>query len=134
MTAPHGSNFIARQQSKPTTTMKERRLRQQQQCLLLSWALLWSCLAVARGGASMPTFFTAAEGRFDRYAACLAATEKLRRDYFGTDDGTAAPEEYAKQASHILNGLGSSLEEYNAIGREVLQDKDLKKRVRSAVR
>lgn len=82
----------------------------------------------------MPTFFTAAEARYDRYAACLAATEKLRRDYYGKDDGSAASEEYAKQAAHILNGLGTSLEEYNAIGREVLQDKELKKRVRSAAK
>jgi Domain of unknown function (DUF4168) len=84
----------------------------------------------------MPTFFSADEARYDRYAACLAATEKLRRDCFNNaadaiaGGGITATEEYAKQASHILNGLGSSLDEYNAIGREVLQNNDLKQRVR----
>jgi Domain of unknown function (DUF4168) len=105
---------------------------QPHRCLLLVLSLC-SCLAATRAS-SMPTFFSADEARYDRYAACLAATEKLRRDCYNNaaadDDTINATEEYTKQASHILNGLGSSLDEYNAIGREVLQNKDLKQRVR----
>jgi Domain of unknown function (DUF4168) len=107
---------------------------QQHRCLFLIFLSLRSCLAVTARASSMPTFFSADEARYDRYAACLAATEKLRRDCCNNAaaaaGGITASEEYAKQASHILNGLGSSLDEYNAIGREVLQNKDLKQRVR----
>lgn len=77
--------------------------------------------------ASMPTFFSADELRFDRYAACLAATEQIRRDH-GSN-----MEAYIKDASRILNGLGSSVEEYNDIGREVLANSELKQRVRRCV-
>jgi Domain of unknown function (DUF4168) len=109
---------------------------QRHRCFFLIILSLCSCLAVTARASSMPTFFSADEARYDRYAACLAATEKLRRDdcfnnaAAAAGGGVTATEEYAKQASHILNGLGSSLDEYNAIGREVLQNKDLKQRVR----
>ena len=93
-----------------------------------SLLLLAACCYSSSVLASMPTFFSADEARFDRYAACLAATEKLRRDRSFADDGNT--DEYITDASKILKGLGSSIEEYNEIGREILGNSDLKQRVR----
>lgn len=81
--------------------------------------------------ASMPTFFSADEARFDRYAACLAATEKLRRD---RSYDVSKTDDYITNASKILKGLGSSIDEYNEIGREILGNSDLKQRVRPFLR
>ena len=85
--------------------------------LLLKALLLLAASTVFVAGGVMPTVFTADEARFDTYAAGLAATEELRR-------GTSDPDACDK----VLKGLGTSLDEYNRIGKQVLKNEALKQR------
>jgi Domain of unknown function (DUF4168) len=90
--------------------------------------------------------------RFDRYAACLAATEGLRRirdqalllqqqeqshnhDNLKTKKNTREAKEwaiamYVENASKVIEAMGMPVTEFNEIGREVCTDAALKQKVR----
>ncbi len=92
---------------------------------------------------TMPSLFGPEEAQFDRYAACLAATEGLRRIrdkklgvrrfILGTDELTEAQKrvtsEYVLHASKVLEAMGMSVSQFNQLGRQVGSDRDLKEKV-----
>ena len=93
---------------------------------------------------TMPSLFGPEEAQFDRYAACLAATEGLRRIrdkklgvrrfILATDELTEAQKrvtsEYVLHASKVLEAMGMSVGQFNQLGRQVGSDRDLKEKVR----
>ena len=115
----------------------------------------WNGGASPRGGSSdssvvalpeerMPSLFTPDESEYDRYAACLAATESLRRarDKALQKDkraiGNAATEEkkriqaeYVVNSARVLKAMGVSVSQFNQLGRQVNQDEELKEKVSS---
>lgn len=93
----------------------------------------------------MPSLFTQEEETYDRYAACLAATEGLRRlrdrDMTEEVEGIGDPEEVAKKRKQIavqyvqnsgkvLRALGMSVGKFNELGKEISRDSKLKEKVR----
>lgn len=106
-----------------------------------------------RGGASktatitdnrMPSLFGPEDAQYDRYAACLAATEGLRRlrdkeleegssseSLF--DDSLQVTKQvnarYVQNAGKVLKALGMSVSQFNTLGRQISQDSRLKEKV-----
>lgn len=106
-----------------------------------------------RGGAyqpsedsHMPCLFSEEECDYDRYAACLAATEGLRR--IRDEEMTALVEanrkeksdsmedaerlinmKYAQKSAQMLRQMGMPVEKFNALGRVIAKDATLKKKV-----
>jgi hypothetical protein len=78
------------------------------------------------------------ESIYDRYAACLAATEGLRRrrDQSVRRGDNDAEAQYIRDASKILSALGMTVEQYNQIGAKLLRKEqdsniqELKQKVR----
>jgi hypothetical protein len=111
----------------------------------------WSIAAASstRGGAvekddRMPSLFSQSESQYDRYAACLAATEGLRRirdkelaeakrkkSEEQTDAQKRIAAEYAHNSAKVLNALGLSVSQFNQLGRLASQDDRLKEKVRN---
>ena len=98
----------------------------------------------------MPSLFMDDEEIYDRYAACLAATEGLRRirdrdlaevaqqAYEGGDDtATKSPalerkqivQNYIQNSSRVLRAMGMPVKQFNELGREIAQSEKLKGRV-----
>ena len=98
----------------------------------------------------MPSLFNFPEEMiYDRYAACLAATEGLRRArdnemfskerkmrlFFKKKNSIASDEEKRAEAKYIMNSskvikaLGLTVSEFDKLGKEVMQDNELKDRV-----
>jgi hypothetical protein len=95
----------------------------------------------------MPSLFSSDDDTYDRYAACLAATEGLRRlrDRDLTDElqGLRDPDQvaqkrrqiaaqYVQNSSKVLRALGMSVGQFNELGKEIAQDPKLKEKVRAA--
>lgn len=92
---------------------------------------------------TMPSLFGPEEAQFDRYAACLAATEGLRRirdKKLGgrrflrvTDEPTEAQKritsEYVVNSSKVLEAMGMSVSQFNQLGRQVGANSELKEKV-----
>ena len=112
--------------------------------------------SVITPGVDMPTLFNlniAEECMYDKYAACLAATEGLQRyrDYeivnphnkklkkmfgFGKEPSDEQIEKtanarYIVNSSKIIRSFGLSIPLFSRLGREINNDPDLKNRVRS---
>ena len=94
----------------------------------------------------IPTLFNLAEEAiYDRYAACLAATEGLRRmrdkeisktkpGIFSRKKGDKEGEEranskYIMHSSKIIKALGMTVPQFNQLGREVMKNDELKEKV-----
>jgi hypothetical protein len=100
----------------------------------------------------MPSLFTREQGVYDKYAACLAATEGLRRlrdqdlaqevqqasisAITSTGGGMGISEaqkqitaQYVQNAGKVLKALGMSINQFNELGRQIAQDNNLKERV-----
>jgi len=100
-------------------------------------------LIAGKGPELMPTLFGPEDSQYDRYAACLAATEGLRKmkekavgrkPKFGkketeTEDEKRANAEYVLNSSKIVEALGMSVSQFNQLGRQVNQDPNLKDKV-----
>lgn len=97
----------------------------------------------------MPSLFNHDEETYDRYAACLAATEGLRRlrdrdmsdviqGVTDVEDATRKRKQIASQYVHnsarVLRALGMSVNQFNELGKEVAQDAKLKEKVRYSIR
>jgi hypothetical protein len=98
--------------------------------------------------ARMPSLFTPEEGVYDKYAACLAATEGLRRlrdqdlavelqraggaSLPSTNEGQQhISAQYVQNAGKVLHALGMSVSQFNDLGRQIAQDELLKGKVSS---
>lgn len=95
------------------------------------------------GSDQMPCLFGPDEAQYDRYAACLAATEGLRRlrekaavkksRFFKkgeeTEDEKRANAEFVLHSGNIVESLGMSVAQFNQIGRKVMEDSKLKEKV-----
>lgn len=90
---------------------------------------------------AMPSLFGPEESEYDRYAACLAATEGLRRirdkDLAQArakgrtgDAEKHIKAQYVQNSSKVLRALGMSVSQFNELGREIAQDEQLKDKVR----
>lgn len=84
-------------------------------------------------GEKIPTIF-ADQPQYDRYAACLAATEGLRRirDQQINQNWRQKRKyqrEYHQRAKQVLAGLDMGEREFNKIGQQVARDENLKRRV-----
>jgi len=90
----------------------------------------------------MPSLFPPDQTDYDRYAACLAATESLRRlrDKSTAESkrlsGTEAADEkkriraeYVINSGKVLKAMGMSISQFNQLGRQVNQDEALKEKV-----
>lgn len=101
-------------------------------------------------GRLIPTLFSAEDVKYDRYAACLAATEGLRRlrdrqiaeeakpDHVGQRRGSRkrrqeakkmAVASYFRDSSSVVEAMGMPVVEFNEIGRVLCQDLTLKQTV-----
>jgi hypothetical protein len=100
----------------------------------------------------MPSLFEKQEDLYDKYSACLAATEGLRRirdrDMAsevealrqGTSKARSVVEaenqitaKYVQNSIKVLRALGMPVGEFNELGRLVAKDPDLKQKVRTIV-
>jgi hypothetical protein len=95
----------------------------------------------------MPSLFTQEQGVYDKYAACLAATEGLRRlrdqelaqevqqtSITGGSMGISEAQkqittQYVQNAGKVLKALGMSINQFNELGRQIAQDNTLKEKV-----
>jgi hypothetical protein len=93
----------------------------------------------------MPSLFSNSELEYDKYSACLAATEGLRRirdrslaaevqaaGGTGTDMKEAEKHinaQYVQNSGRVLRALGMTVAEFNALGRQISQDEHLKEKV-----
>ena len=93
----------------------------------------------------MPSLFSEEEETYDRYAACLAATEGLRRlrDRDITAEIQAATDaedakrkrkqiatQYVQNSGKVLRALGMSVSQFNELGKEIAKNDKLKEKVR----
>jgi len=98
----------------------------------------------------MPSLFLPEESLYDRYAACLAATEGLRRirdrdladeatrdhgfrrdpDNDLTDVEKEITAQYVQNSRRVLRALGMTVNQFNGIGRQVASDGKLREKVR----
>lgn len=91
---------------------------------------------------SMPSLFSPDEAQYDRYAACLAATEGLRklrdkrlqrRSFAGrnrpTEEQKNIMAEYVVNSSKVLETMGMSVSQFNQLGRQVGDSSQLKEKV-----
>ena len=94
----------------------------------------------------MPSLFSSEEETYDRYAACLAATEGLRRlrdrDIMDELQGIRDPEQasqkrrqiatqYVQNSGKVLRALGMTVGQFNELGKQIAQDPKLKEKVRA---
>ena len=98
---------------------------------------------------TMPSLFSKQEDIYDRYAACLAATEGLRRirdrdmlveveaQKRGTSRATSLSEvekhitaRYVQNSIKVLRALGMPVSQFNELGRLIAKDLELKQKVR----
>lgn len=93
----------------------------------------------------MPSLFGPEEAQYDRYSACLAATEGLRRlrdkkmggrrFIRGGDDLNEQQQlittEYVLNSSRVLEAMGMSVSQFNQLGRQVGGSPELKEKVSS---
>lgn len=105
--------------------------------------------ALSRGGGGsrfsedshMPCLFSEEEDDFDKYAACLAATEGLRRirdaemaALGDTEDRPQRVQEininYARGSGRVLRSMGMPVDKFNELGRTISKDPELRKKVR----
>ena len=96
----------------------------------------------------MPSLFNADEAEYNRFAACLAATEGLRRMRdqalmerqaamaADPDSPTMLQEEerkiadqYQTNSGRVLRAMGMSVDRFNQLGREISKDENLKEKV-----
>lgn len=94
----------------------------------------------------MPSLFAQEDGVYDKYAACLAATEGLRRlrdqelaneiQRSGASGSIAVNEgqkhitaQYVQNAGKVLQALGMSITQFNELGRTISQNEGLKEKV-----
>lgn len=88
----------------------------------------------------MPSLFQNDDMIYDRYAACLAATEELRRRRDRIIACVANEKnskrllqrietDYARDAAKILQGLQMTVDDFNTIGQSVMSNKVLKRKV-----
>ena len=90
----------------------------------------------------MPSLFPPDQIDYDRYAACLAATESLRRlrdksmaeaknlsGREATDEQKRIRAEYVINSGKVLKAMGMSVSQFNQLGRQVNQDEVLKEKV-----
>ena len=114
-------------------------------------------LEPVRGGSSsprrfgehsqMPSLFPDEDEDFDMYAACLAATEGLRRirdtemaaalEAIKQGDDRPLDEakqeinmKYARGSARVLRSMGMPVKKFNDLGRAIAKDPELKKKVR----
>ena len=103
-------------------------------------------IAIPHGGGAtpassltIPSLFADDEKIYDTYAACLAATEGLRRlrnrqmlmaassDIASSNNRRAAAlaqRQYARDSARVVQALGMSVADYNAIGARLVQGND----------
>jgi len=97
-----------------------------------------------RGGSQqrtsiLPTLFSTNDPDglvYDTYAACLAATEGLRRirnSSSSSNDPEAARRQYVRDSKVVLEALGMTVETFNAIGSQLVSDPALKEKVSSCL-
>jgi len=96
-----------------------------------------------RGGSQqrtsiLPTLFSTNDPDglvYDTYAACLAATEGLRRirNNSSSNDAEAARRQYVRDSKVVLEALGMTVETFNAIGSQLVSDPALKEKVSSCL-
>lgn len=90
----------------------------------------------------MPCLFPPDQTDYDRYAACLAATESLRRlrdksmaetkrlsGSEATDEKKRIRAEYVINSGKVLKAMGMSISQFNQFGRQVNEDEVLKEKV-----
>ena len=92
----------------------------------------------------MPSLFAEDEETYDRYAACLAATEGLRRlrdrdmteEVQGLQDAQEVAKkrkqiatQYVQNSGKVLRALGMSVGKFNELGKEISKDAKLKEKV-----
>jgi len=101
------------------------------------------CRALRDNGSVMPTVFSQREDSYDTYAACLAATEGLRRlretemqESKKQLSGKALAmsenkilKKYTRSSGRVINALGMSVKEFNEVAKAVSENADLKKKV-----
>lgn len=96
--------------------------------------------------ARMPSLFSSDEAIYDKYAACLAATEGLRRirdrdmmedikstDLLGgnpTEKEEQITREFLRNSKKVLQLMGLSVEQFNELGQQISRDDRLRERVR----
>ena len=81
---------------------------------------------------TIPTFFSGEDAReYDTYAACLAATEGLRRirDRQRLVDPIAARRQYVRDSKPLLETLGMTIDRFNVVGAQIADDEALKEKV-----
>jgi len=96
----------------------------------------------------MPSLFLPEESIYDRYAACLAATEGLRRirdrdlaeemRELGFRRPVGGPSEaeknvnaqYIQNSGKVVRALGMTVKQFNELGRQISKDEKLKDKVR----
>lgn len=90
----------------------------------------------------MPSLFPPDQTDYDHYAACLAATESLRRlrdksmaeskrlsASEAKDEQKRIRAEYVINSGKVLKAMGMSISQFNQLGRQVNQDEVLKEKV-----
>jgi hypothetical protein len=96
----------------------------------------------------MPSLFSKEEDVFDKYAACLAATEGLRRirdaemsaEVEAQQQGNSRSKsigevekhinaKYIQSSSRVLRAMGMPVSQFNDLGRVVSKDSDMKQKV-----
>jgi Domain of unknown function (DUF4168) len=97
----------------------------------------------------MPSLFNAEEAEYNRFAACLAATEGLRRmrdqalldrqsavaadpdsPTLSQDEERKIADQYQANSGRVLRAMGMSVDRFNDLGREISRDENLKEKVR----
>jgi hypothetical protein len=92
----------------------------------------------------MPSLFASHDVMYDRYAACLAATEGLRRirdrDLLVKNNNAIAVEdavereriiakEYVQNSGKVLRAMGLTVSQFNELGKTISKDDGLRERV-----
>lgn len=97
----------------------------------------------------MPSLFLPEESLYDRYAACLAATEGLRRirdrdvaelmrdgsmrrsEIEASEGKKRISDQYTQNSSKVLQALGMSVKQFNELSKQISQNESLKEKVRA---
>ncbi|GKY94147.1 hypothetical protein MPSEU_000380800 [Mayamaea pseudoterrestris] len=93
----------------------------------------------------MPSLFSSDDSVFDKYAACLAATEGLRRirdrdmmEEVKSNDIMASSQsdreqlitkEYVKNTAKVLQVMGLTVKQFNELGKQISRDERLREKV-----
>lgn len=89
------------------------------------------------GDSRMPSLFSAEEAEYNRFAACLAATEGLRRmrdqallERPGSpDEERKIADQYQANSGRVLRAMGMSIDRFNELGRQISMNDKLKDKV-----